>query len=77
MYDIKQVTRYVLVRSKDGYNPAEDLAEFRRRDEAEAVLAKLNGPFEDERAAARQYVAQRIRDGNPLYVKAPTEYDRS
>jgi hypothetical protein len=53
MYDIKQVTRYVLVRSKEGYNPATDLAEFRRRDEAEEVLKALNGPFEADRAAAK------------------------
>lgn len=37
MYDIKQVTRYVLVRNGDT-----DIAEFKRRDEAVAVLKALN-----------------------------------
>jgi hypothetical protein len=43
MYDIKQVTRYVLVRSGGDYRPETDLAEFKRRDEAEMVRRALSG----------------------------------
>jgi hypothetical protein len=85
MYDIRKVTRYVLVRKdvrlKDvnrqsgegayqwtemGHESIEtttDLAEFKRRDEAEAVLKALNGRFEAERAAAQKILSH------------PTEYD--
>jgi len=43
-YDINQVTRYVLVRKETGATDTfvPDLAEFRRRDEAEKVLKALN-----------------------------------
>jgi hypothetical protein len=46
MYDIKQVTRYVLVRTSVSRDMAhaKDVAEFKGRDEAEAVMKALNGP---------------------------------
>jgi hypothetical protein len=49
-YDIKQVTRYVLTRSAitDKGDTVIDMAEFRRRDDAERVMgtmrAALNAP---------------------------------
>src|SRR4051812_35128792 len=43
-YDIKQVTRYVLIRS-DGAKTS-DVAEFRRRDEAENMLIAMGGKVE-------------------------------
>lgn len=47
-FDIRQVTRYVLVRK--GGSPSgqdADVGEFKRRDEAEAVLAALKGERAD------------------------------
>lgn len=44
-YDIHQVTRYVLVRKVPGETEMwfSDLGEFKRRDDAEAVLRTMNG----------------------------------
>lgn len=81
-YDIKQVTRYVLVRKERAEYECHaqsgeplvgtrvrdtDLAEFRRRDEAETVLAALHrAHYEElaERMRAAALVAFRKDDGS-------------
>lgn len=69
MYDIKQVTRYVLVRKRycvDGgdhsvCHEASDIAEFKRRDEAESALDALNGKPAGIRGATAQQDATKAQ----------------
>lgn len=54
-YDIRQVTRYVLIGGEtNGIDKFHDIAEFKRHDEAKAVMGELNAAEFDAECKARK-----------------------
>lgn len=77
-YDIKQVTRYVLVRKDhdpSAATPVEtiDLAEFRRRDEAETVLKALRGDLPSRAEWAEESRKRNERILTSMFGPKPAE----